>query len=61
MFKPKVETIYVGKIHGNMQEVFINGEYHEYCIHKSPCAILSDLSQYYDFSYQDEKDLEVLW
>ena len=59
--KKKVESIYVGKIHGDMQEVFINGNYHEYDIHMSPYTVLDELSKYYDFDSVSEEELEELW
>lgn len=61
MPKEKVESIVVGKIHGDKQEVYINGNYHEYKWDLSPYDIIDILSEFYDFSSQDEKDLEVLW
>lgn len=61
MYKPKVESIWVGSINGDYQGVFINGNYHEYSIRWFPDEVLNKLSEYYDFSEVDERDLEVLW
>lgn len=61
MPKPKVESICIGKMYGEKQEIFINGNCHEYSIYRHENEILNELFKYYDFSYQDEKDFEVMW
>lgn len=61
MPKPKVETIHLGLIYGDYQELFINGNKHSFNIYWSPMNVLEELERYYDFSYLDRKDLEVMW
>lgn len=61
MPKQKVDKIQVGAMYGDIQEVFINENRHEFNIYWSPSTVLEELEKYYDFDYMDRKDLEVMW
>lgn len=61
MPKEKVHKIEVGYIGGDYQEVFINGNSHTFNIYWTASTVLEELEKYYDFSYLDVKDLEVMW
>lgn len=61
MCKQKVTKIEPGMMYGDWQEIFVNGNRHTFNIYWTPSTVLEELSKYYDFSYLDEKDLEVMW
>ena len=61
MPKAKVTKIEVGAMHGDYQEVFINGNPHTFNIYWTASTVLKELEKYYDFDYMDRKDLEVMW
>ena len=60
MPKPKVNSIQVGAMYGDWQEIFINGNQHAFNIYWTPATVLEELEKHYDFDYLDRKDITLI-
>ena len=61
MPKQKIETIQVGKIHGDKQEVRVNDKLYEFKWSLSPNTIIEKLSNIYEFDWESIKEVEERW
>ena len=59
--KEKVKTIEIKAMNGDRQDIVINNKPFTFSIYLSPNDVIEKLSNVFEFSYQDIKDVESMW